>query len=201
MYKRLFKFLAVERTYHFLFGIQSGQQWCRVVMDQETEKMVRALPFDQLSVLEISGTKWANFGFKKYKTVQYPDFDICTQTLSDKYDLIIAEQVFEHLLRPYSAAKNVYAMLSSHGAFLITTPFLLKIHLYPQDCSRWSETGMKYFLAEAGFDEKNIETGSWGNIECAVSNFNQWTKYNPKLHSLKNEMDYPVVVWALAKKG
>src|SRR5690348_8054748 len=115
MYKRLLKFLAIERTYHLLFGIQSGQQWCRVVMDQETEKMVRKLPYKDLSVLEISGTKWANFGFKNYTSVQYPEFDICSQVHPDKFDLIIAEQVFEHLLRPYSAAKNVYQMLNVNG--------------------------------------------------------------------------------------
>ena len=200
MYKKLFKFLAIERTYHFLFGIQSGQQWCRIVMDEETDKIIKSLPFKDLSVLEISGTKWENFGFKKYKSVQYPEFDICSQRLSEKFDLIISEQVFEHLLRPYSAAKNVHAMLSSGGSFLITTPFLLKVHLYPEDCSRWTETGMKYFLAEAGFDENQVQSGSWGNIECVVSNLNQWTKYNPKLHSLKNDKNVPVVVWALAKK-
>ncbi len=120
--------------------------------------------------------------------------------LSEKFDLVISEQVFEHLLRPYSAAKNVHTMLNPGGSFLITTPFLLKVHLYPEDCSRWTETGMKYFLAEAGFDENQVQAGSWGNIECVVSNLNQWTKYNPKLHSLKNDKNVPVVVWALAKK-
>ena len=200
MYKKLLKFLAIERTYHFLFGIQSGQQWCRIIMDQETDKMIKNLPYQDLSVLEISGNKWANFGFKSYTTVEFPEFDICSQTLPAKYDLIIAEQVFEHLLRPYSAAKNVCQMLNKNGSFLITTPFMLKVHLFPEDCTRWTETGIKYFLSECGFDEKQVETGSWGNVECVVSNLNQWTKYNPRLHSLKNQKDVPVVVWALAKK-
>ena len=70
--------------------------------------------------------------------------------LDDTFDLIIAEQVFEHLLWPYRAARNVHRMLRPGGSFLITTPFLVKIHPVPNDCSRWTETGMKHLLAEAG---------------------------------------------------
>jgi len=168
-------------------------------MDQETEKMVRSLPCSSFSVLEISGNKWADFGFKNYKSVSFPQFDICSQQLEEEFDLIIAEQVFEHLLKPYSAAKNVYAMLRNHGYFLVTTPFLVKIHMFPEDCSRWTETGLKYFLHECGFSLET-KTGSWGNLECVVSNFNKWTNYNPRLHSLKNQREVPMVVWALAKK-
>ncbi|MEK6782635.1 MAG: methyltransferase domain-containing protein [Bacteroidota bacterium] len=204
MYKTLLKLLAIERTYYFLFGFppvqDSGQQWCRIVMDQETEKAISNLPYHNFSVLEISGDKWKKFGFKDYKSVQYPDFDVCSQILPEKYDLIIAEQVFEHILRPYSAGKNVYEMLNPRGYFLVTTPFLLKVHPCPEDCTRWTETGMKYFLSECGFGEEQVTTGSWGNRACVVSNLNRWTKYNSKLHSLINEKDVPVVVWALAKK-
>ena len=200
MYKRLIRFLVTERLYHFVFGFQSGTQWCRIVMNQATETMIKDLPYSSLSVLEISGTKWANFGFKNYRTVEFPDFDICADTLPEKYDLIIAEQVFEHILWPYRAAKNVNSMLNQNGHFLITTPFMIKIHLYPEDCTRWTETGLKHFLAESGFELDQVLTGSWGNIECVVSNINQWTSYNRYLHSLKNDKNVPMVVWGLAKK-
>jgi hypothetical protein len=91
-------------------------------------------------------------------------------------------------------------MLTPGGALLITTPFLLKIHDAPVDCSRWTELGIRHFLAEAGFDIANITTGSWGNRACVRSNFRPWTPYLPWLHSLRNEPDFPVVVWALARK-
>lgn len=200
MYKRLLKLLFIERLRHALFGRQEGQQWCRVVMDQETEKLVKALPYSSFAALEISGTKWSDFGFKKYNTVAFPEFDICKDVLPEKYDLIIAEQVFEHILWPYRGARNVHEMLQPNGYLLITTPFLIKVHDFPQDCSRWTETGIKYFLAECGFPLEKIHTGSWGNIESLVSNLNQWTAYQPGRHSLVNEKDYPLVVWALAQK-
>jgi hypothetical protein len=38
--------------------------------------------------------------FKSYRITEYPDFDICDDSLSDQFNLTIAEQVFEHLLWP-----------------------------------------------------------------------------------------------------
>jgi SAM-dependent methyltransferase len=169
-------------------------------MDRETEKLIRNLPFDKFDVLEISGDKWSNFGFRNYKHADFPEFDICEKVFPQSFDLVIAEQVFEHLKFPYRATKNVYEMVKPGGYFLLTTPFLLKIHAYPTDCSRWTEAGLKYLLHEGGFSLHDIVTGSWGNAECVVSNFNGWSVFNPSIHSLENDSEFPVVVWALARK-
>jgi SAM-dependent methyltransferase len=200
MYLRLLKFLVKERLRHVLSPVAEPKQWCRVVMDQETDRLVKELPYRDYSVLEISGRKWENFGFREYQSEEFPGFDVCKDKLDVKYDLIIAEQVFEHLLYPHRAARNVYDMLKPNGYFLITTPFLIKVHLFPVDCTRWTDTGLKYFLEEAGFDRDMITTGAWGNLEAVVSNLNQWTAYLPGIHSLKNEQEYPTVVWGLARK-
>lgn len=133
------------------------------------------------------------------KNVQYPNFDICQDILDEKFDIIIAEQVFEHLQYPFRGGINVFKHLKSGGYFLITTPFMIKIHPSPDDCTRWSKTGLKYFLEECGFD--SIDSYSWGNRECVTANFNKWMPYNPKRHSLENEENFPLVIWALAKKS
>jgi SAM-dependent methyltransferase len=177
------------------------QQWLRVVMDQHTiEEVARLRPSDA-SVLEISGRQWQKrFPFKSYVSVSYPEFDICNTKLEDKFDLIIAEQVFEHLLWPYRAGRNVFDMLSPGGRFLITTPFLIRRHDTPHDCSRWTEVGLKYFLAECGFDLEEISSYCWGNRACLEANLSHWAFYRPRFHSLKNESNYPLVVWAIARK-
>ena len=177
-------------------------QWARVtVMDRETEKLLRATKFKELDAIEISGSKWQSFGFRSYAAWQYPDFDICNgMHQSECCDLVIAEQVFEHILWPYRAARNVYSMLRPSGMFLITTPFLIRIHDHPVDCSRWTEIGIKHLLADAGFPLASIRTASWGNRHCVRSNFYGWTPYVPWLHSLANEPDFPIVVWAFAQK-
>ena len=174
--------------------------WDRVIMDQETDRLIGAMDLKPLSALEISGQKWKDRGFGRYASVEYPAFDVCSDVLADQFDVIIAEQVFEHLLWPYRAVRNVFKMLSPTGAFLITTPFLVRVHNYPVDCSRWTELGIRHLLAEGGFDIGKITTGSWGNRACVRAGFLRWTPYNRWLNSLKNEPDYPVVVWALARK-
>jgi len=183
-------------------GLQThaDNQWARIVMNQETDRLVRTLDWQNASVLEISGQKWKNFGFRSYRSVDFPEHDLCSGALDEKFDIIIVEQVFEHLLWPYRAVRNVLQMLKPNGAFLISTPFLVKIHNSPVDCSRWTELGLRHLLAEGGFDIKRITTGSWGNRACIRSNWWKWTIYRPWLHSLKNEPEFPCHVWALARK-
>ena len=183
-------------------GLQThaDNQWARIIMNQETDRLVRTLDWQNASVLEISGQKWKNFGFRSYRSVDFPDYDLCSDALDEKFDIIIVEQVFEHLLWPYRAVRNVLQMLKPNGAFLISTPFLVKIHNSPVDCSRWTELGLRHLLAEGGFDINRITTGSWGNRACIRSNWWKWTIYRPWLHSLKNEPEFPFHVWALARK-
>lgn len=179
----------------------TSNMWSRIIMDRATYKIMCALNFRNFKVLELSGDKWRSFGFKSYKSLLYPEFDICKDVLTEKFDLIIAEQVFEHLLYPYRAAKNINIMLKKGGYFLNTSPFLVKYHPEPNDCTRWTETGMKYFLAECGFPSEKIITGSWGNLDCALANFGpDWILFNEARHSLENNPRLPIHIWALAKK-
>ena len=169
-------------------------------MTEKTLALVKNLPFHEMRVLEISGNAWCDFGFKSHTSVQFPQFDICERTLSERFDLIIAEQVLEHVLWPYRAASNVHDLLVPGGYFLVSTPFLIKVHNFPTDCSRWTETGLKYLLAECGFPLESTVTGSWGNTDCVIANFSGWVPYQQGAQSLENEPDMPYHVWALAQK-
>lgn len=176
------------------------RHWTRPVMYQRCTEMLDVIGMQNLDVLEISaGQYWRTLNFKSFTEANYPEFDICSDTLDRQFDLIIADQVFEHLLWPWRAAKNVYSMLRPGGYFLVTTPFLIKVHAIPNDCTRWTETGMKYFLAEAGFPLDEIKTDSWGNRSCVKANFTKWARKG-WFGSLSNEPDFPVVVWAMAKR-
>lgn len=194
-----------ELFYRIYWRYQPTIHWNRVVMDESTEKMIRKLPYQDFSVLEISGSKWKDFGFKSYETLKYPDFDICEEGLNlggKQYDLIIAEQVFEHLLWPYRAGKNVFNLLKLGGFFLNTLPFLIVIHNCPVDCSRWTELGLKYFLAECGFPLENTVTDAWGNRSFLKAHAKRGVVpfYIKHIHSLKNESKYPASIWSLSQK-
>jgi SAM-dependent methyltransferase len=177
-----------------------SSSWSRVVMNQETRRLVEGLGPGTLDALEVSGEGWRDFGFKSYRSVSYPGYDVCAGALPERFDIIIAEQVFEHLLWPYRAGKHVYEMLRPGGYFHMSTPFLYPVHDVPVDCSRWTETGLRYFLAECGFPPEACTTGSWGNRACVRQYLKRGVRYRRWLHSLRNEPAVPIVVWAVARK-
>ena len=184
-----------------LFGVRESL-WLRVAMDRATDRFVRSLDCPSLSALEISGQQWGQHGFGSYRHIEYPEYDVCAGPLErEAFDIIFLEQVLEHVLWPYRAVRNVYEMLKPGGVFVVTTPFLLRVHNHPVDCSRWTEMGMRCLLAEGGFRLEEVTTGSWGNRACARANFGRWRKWIPWWHSLRNEPDYPLVVWAFARKA
>lgn len=175
--------------------------WTRRIPDERTRELVLALKPATLSALEISGARWADFGFASYRQTSFQEFDICRGVLPERFDLIIAEQIFEHLRSPAQAAANVLRMLNPGGYFLVVTPFIYKVHPNPLDCARWTEQGLRYLLEDCGFPLDSIVTSSWGNRACIAATFRkEYRLFNRYLHSLKNEPDFPMVVWALAAK-
>ena len=180
---------------------RESEQWLRIVMDQATLCWVKELPHCELNVAEVSGTRWMNMlTFRSYDHFGYPEWDLCQTPLPRQFDLVIAEQVFEHLAYPGRAAVNVLKSLKPGGWFLITAPFLVRFHPQPLDCTRWSVEGLKFFLEDAGFESDTIRTQSWGNRACLKANLLVWRKYQPWMHSLKNDPAYPLVVWGMARK-
>ena len=171
--------------------------WSRIVVDRETEAYVRSLDYQSLAALEISGKKWTTFGFRSHTTAEWPEYDWCAGTVDGVFDIIIAEQVLEHVERPAAALQNAHAMLADDGVLLLTTPFLIKIHELPFDGYRWTPSGLEKLLNECGF--AHVETASWGNRRCVRANFDNWVEYKP-WHSLRNEPRFPVIVWAFARK-
>lgn len=167
-------------------------------MNGSTFEFVERLSPSRLDVLEISGAGWSDMSFKSYQRAGYPDFDICVDRLPRAFDLIIAEQVLEHVRRPDRAAQNILAMLREGGTFLVTTPFLIRYHPEPLDLWRWTAEGLRCVLEDAGFD--SVDVRAWGNRACAVANLDNWPIYDAHRHSLENEPDVPLVVWAFAKR-
>ena len=72
------------------------------------KELVRSLDPSTKSALEISGNTWGRrTNFKKFKALDYPDYDVCAGPVpGEKFDVIIAEQVFEHLLWPISGGQE-----------------------------------------------------------------------------------------------
>lgn len=180
----------------------------RIVMQRSSRLLIQGLKPPTLDVAEISG-KWGQvFNFKSYTRFLYPKYDICAGPYMDdegkprKFDLVMANQVWEHLDRPYAATKNVRRMLKKGAHFWIAVPFYVPFHAAPMDNSRWSARGLKNLLIEGGFDENEIVADQWGNRETAQRNLERpWPpNYEPNTDVLEDDPKMPICAWALARK-
>ncbi len=192
------EFARILKRFSSAVGYDFGM-WSRQVMYQTCRAKLEAMNLGELDVMEIAaGDFWRELPFKSFASMNYPEYDITKDALPRTFDLIIADNVFEHLSYPHRAACNVLKMLRPGGTFLNITPFMVRVHNIPIDCTRWTELGMKYFLIEAGFDPDGIETGAWGNRAVVKSDFTRWSRRG-FWGSLKNEPRFPIQVWAFAR--
>lgn len=180
----------------------------RVAMNRSSRKMIRDLEPETLDVAEISGKWGRNFTFRSYAQFRFPEYDICEGPFRNEdrslktFDLILANQVWEHLDRPYAATRNVRGMLRPGGYFWVSVPFYIPFHAAPNDCSRWSARGLTNLLIEAGFEPEKITAHQWGNRNAALKNLGEvWPpEYDPETDTLDNDPDMPICAWALAQR-
>lgn len=179
----------------------------RVVMQKASRDWIASLGPEKLDVLELSG-KWGEvFPFRSYLALNRWKFDPCKGPMLDelgkvvRFDLIMANQVWEHLDRPYAATRNIYRMLRSGGWFWVAVPFFAPFHGAPVDCSRWTARGLKNLLIEAGFEPDRVQSHQWGNRHVAQRNLEiPWPPALRDDDDLTNDPDFPVVTWAMAQK-
>jgi SAM-dependent methyltransferase len=113
----------------------------------------------------------SRFGFPFLADSQYvkcdiapgPDVDVVADVhclpaeWTDKYGAFIANAVWEHLKRPWIAAKEVARILSPGGIFLIESHQTFPIHGYPSDYFRFSKEALTLILEDAGLEISAID--------------------------------------------
>jgi SAM-dependent methyltransferase len=156
-----------------------------------------------LRAAEISGDTHAGRGWKEYTSLMYPDFDIGAPVADPgRFDVVICEQILEHVRDPCAAAANLRKLCAPGGHVAVSTPFLLRIHELPafemRDYWRFTPRGLRTLLEGAGLEVDEVR--SWGNRDCVVGNFDRWPAYR-WWHSLRNEPELPVQVWAFAHRS
>jgi SAM-dependent methyltransferase len=144
---------------------------------------------------------WASVNAKSYRAVDFPDFDITNDALVERFDIVIADQVLEHVIEPVAAVRNMRAMLRPEGWALIATPFLFRVHARPHDYCRWTELGLRKLLMDGGFASENIRSFSWGNKACARAHIGGEVRDYGFGKDLSNDDDYPIMVWAFAQRA
>jgi SAM-dependent methyltransferase len=180
----------------------ADEQWQRVAMNEAVSAYVSSLNPPSCSAAEISGDAYAGRRWKEYASLMYPTFDLCAPLQeSRRFDVVICEQVLEHVANPWVAAANLRELCVAGGHVIVTTPFLIKVHELPmydlRDYWRFTPRGLRTLLEQVGLEVQSI--GSWGNRQCVMGNLSRWSQYR-RWHSLRNEDDVPVQVWAFASR-
>lgn len=191
---------AVDRV-AFPEAVNAKEQWLRKVMDETVGRYLDSLDLARSSAAEISGDAQAERGWKSFVSLDYPAFDLCAP-LADvgPFDVVVCEQVLEHVVDPWAAAANLRGLCTPGGRVVVTSPFLIRVHELPmfglRDYWRFTPRGLRTLLEGVGLEVETV--GSWGNRECVVGNLSRWAAYR-RWHPLRNDVDAPVQVWAFAR--
>lgn len=82
--------------------------------------------------------------------------------LNQKYSGILCSEILEHVARPWIALKSMRSAIQPGGYIIITTLQCFPLHGFPDDFYRFSESGLRILLEDAGFID--IELASAGEV-------------------------------------
>ena len=178
-------------------------QWQRVPLNAAVDRHIASLDPPSRTAAEISGDAQAARPWKHFESLSFPEFDLCAPLAGQgPFDVVICEQVIEHVSDPVRAAANLRELSRPGGHVIVSTPFLIRIHELPlfglRDYWRFTPRGLRTLLEHAGLTVDVV--GSWGNRRCIAGNFDRWPAYR-RWQSLRNEPDLPVQVWAFARNA
>jgi hypothetical protein len=175
-------------------------QWQRVRLNAAVDRHIESLDPPTRTAVEISGDAQAGRPWKRFASLNYPEFDLCAPLGERELsDVVICEQVIEHVPDPWRAAENLRGLCVPGGHVIVSTPFLIRVHELwgMQDYWRFTPRGLRTLLERAGLTVDAV--GSWGNRSCIAGNLDRWPAYR-RWHSLRNEPDLAVQVWAFARR-
>lgn len=144
------------------------QQYSRIAMYLSHERYIREVILDRISrpkVIEFGGSNGyikSLFSGAEYEVApNAPEVDI--QDLSayatDSYDVIVLDEILEHVERPWVAVDQLKRLLRPGGCLITSSPFMIAVHKVPMDYWRFTRDGLEVLLH--GFSE--VESFSWGN--------------------------------------
>lgn len=93
----------------------------------------------------------------------------CLPVKENSVDLIICNQVLEHVDRPVEAVNEFSRVLKQGGALFLAAPFMEPEHEIPFDFFRYTRFGLYQLLENAGFHSKSIHVTPIGGAIAAFA--------------------------------
>lgn len=88
-----------------------------------------------------------------------------------RFSGVLCSEVLEHVARPWVALPKLRAVIRPGGWIVITTLLTFHIHGYPDDFYRYTESGLRLLLQDAGFVDIAVEYG--GQTVLQLKNHNE----------------------------
>lgn len=124
------------------------------------------------------------------------DLHALPEDWTGKFDCFLADAVFEHLERPWIAAKEVERVLSPGGTFLVSTHQCFPIHGHPSDFFRFSKEALRLIFEDAGL---TVDASEYSE-QCLIVPPEHIVPYG-MLDSWNREFPSYVLVRATGRKG
>ena len=84
-----------------------------------------------------------------------------------RFSGVLCSEVLEHVARPWVALPKLRAVIRPGGWVVITTLFCFPEHGFPDDYYRYSRSGLRLLLEDAGF--VNVETEYAGAVPLVLN--------------------------------
>ncbi|MGD1874125.1 MAG: methyltransferase domain-containing protein [Mastigocoleus sp.] len=94
-------------------------------------------------------------------------------------DIVLCNQVLEHVNDPIKSVDEIYRILKPGGKFIGSLPHVSPVHLEPYDFRRYTDLGLKKLLDSAGYTDIKIE-GSGGVHSAAALMITMDWMLNPR---------------------
>jgi SAM-dependent methyltransferase len=116
----------------------------------------------------------------------YPEYNAenLDNVESNSIDVVVADQVLEHVQKPWLASEAFYRVLKPSGIAIIATPGLYPVHPSPLDCWRIMPDGYKVLFPSEIWETLVFDT--WGSANRVAYEYT----YNKEL--LKGGRTYTV---------
>ncbi len=79
-----------------------------------------------------------------------PDFPNRFSSAESSFDVVYSNNVFEHLRRPWLAARNIYWLMKPGAICITIVPFAQRYHAAPADYFRYTHTAIPSLFEDAG---------------------------------------------------
>ena len=126
------------------------------------------------------------------------------RSLLAKYDLIVANEVFEHVHQPFEAAKALYTLLAPGGLVFWSAPFIARNHGVPSDFFRYTDMGARQIFVDAGFTIEAMNRvgdstlASGYLLSFGTGDFDRRHLWHNLLHNISNETARDPSYWLYA---